>query len=649
MVMVRQFEKLLAAGTIGKMRTRNRIVMGPMVRNYATEDGFVTGQLVDHYTTHARGGAGLIIVEATFVDPAGRGFHRQLGIHSDRCLPGLNRLAEAIKEWGARAAIQLHHAGRQTSPEVTGMQVVAPSSVPCPVSMSIPRELTTQDVMELVETFARAALRARTAGFDAVELHGAHGYIVSQFLSQNTNRRVDKYGGDLDGRATFAVEILQKIKALAGKDFPVIVRINGEDLVEFGLEAEESQQLAVRLQRAGADALDISAGTYECLLNPRITSPFGMAPTYAPRGELVTYAEHVKRVVGIPVITVGSITPEMGEEIIEKGKADFIAIGRNLLVDPELPHKVARGEVERIRPCIRCNEMCIGRLFDGLEVRCTVNGEVSFESNRMALPLKPKEIAIIGGGPAGLEAARVAALRGHSVTVYEKETELGGHLREATVADFKDDLRSYKKWLIAETRRLGVRIETGVEITPEMFDRGDVDAVIIATGSIFSRPPIPGIELPLVTTATEVFLGTADSGKKPIIAGGGATGCELGLFLANRGVAPTIVEMLPDIATDVPTISRGALITSLERNNVRVLTNMKIVAIDETGVTAIGDQNVTDIEGDRVILAMGLKAENELYARLDGRVREIYLIGDGVEPRRVGEATRDGYRVGSII
>ena len=644
------FEVLLSPSMIGKVETRNRIVLPPMVRNYATPEGFVTRQLIDHYASLARGGVGLVIVEATFIHPSGKGFYQQLGIHDDRCITGLNELAEAVKEYGSRISIQLHHAGRQTDIATSGMAVVAPSPIPCSVSGGSPKELTISEINQLVEAFAQAARRAKQAGFDAVELHGAHGYLVSQFLSPNTNQRTDKYGGSLERRATFLLEIIRRTRELVGRDFAVTARINADDYVAGGMTLSECKELARILERASIDALNITAGIYESMLDDRITSTFGMISIYAPRGQLVTLAQQVKKATSIPIITVGAITPEIGEQALRDGKADFIAMGRALLADPELAIKLRAGRSHDIRPCIRCNEMCVGRLQSGLSVRCSVNAETSFESYQLVPPKKCKKVLVIGGGPAGMEAARVSALRGHDVVLYEKCKELGGHLIEATVSSFKEDLRNYREWLIRQIKGLGIKIKTDQVVTRNVVRDINPDVVIIATGSRHSLPDIPGIDKPVVTTAIDIMLGKAKPGNRNIIVGGGAIGCEMALHLALIGKKSTIVEMLPEIAADVPGMAKGALLTALSDNQVELLTDTRIIEIIDSGVTAIDqDQNKLDLTGDRIILAMGLVSQKELCDELKDIVSEVFLIGDCVEPRKVGEATRDGYRIGSIL
>ncbi len=642
--MVKAFQNLLSAGSIGTMMTRNRAVMPPMVRNYATPEGYVTDQLVAHYATAAQGGVGLIIVEASFIDPAGKGFAQQLGIHSDRCIPGLNRIADTIKERGAKAAIQLHHSGRQTTSETTGMPVVAPSAVPCPIEGSLPRELTTEEVVELVQAFGNAALRAKSAGFDAIEVHAAHGYIISQFLSPNTNKRTDKYGGDLTGRMTFLSEVIENVRQKVGTDMPIIVRINADDFVECGLKLDDCRQITRSIEKQGIDAFSVSAGIYECLLNPHVTSPFGIEPAYLPHGHLLDYAAEIKKQVALPVISVSSLTPELAETAISQEQIDFAGFGRSLLADPEMINKLYEGKRERIRPCIRCNEQCIGRLFQGLEIGCTVNAEVGFEQNGLKAPLFLKKVVIVGGGPGGMEAARICALRGHDVTLVEKEKTLGGHLREATVPEFKKDLLDYKEWLEKELDALNVTVELDRLATPEWIRKAAPDALVIASGSIFTTPNIPGMENQNVATASDIFLGLKEPANRCVVAGGGATGCEVALFLAEKGKEVTLIEMLDDVGTDLPSINRGALLTQLQEKNVNILTGSKIIEITSGGIKVIGrNKEINEVPGEQVILAMGLLP---LGAGIEDIVGETYFIGDCVKPRRVAEATREGYLAG---
>ncbi|MDD4876666.1 MAG: FAD-dependent oxidoreductase [Dehalococcoidales bacterium] len=644
--MTKGYEKLLSPKAIGTMTVPNRIVMPPMARAYGTPDGYVTPKLIDHYAARAKGGVGLLIVEGTYVNLAGKGWPCGIGAHDDKCLNGLSNLADAVQEWGSKIVVQLFHGGRQSARMATPEHpAVAPSAVPLPGINIAPKELTTEEVGQLVEDFARATARVQMAGFDGAELHAAHGYMLGQFLAANTNRRTDKYGGDLDGRMTIIIEIVQRTRQLVGNNFPLIIRLNAEDLVPNGIELEDCKKIAQKMEAIGIDAIDVSAGTGESAANPRVRRLVGSS-MYQPRGQIIKHAAAVKEVVNIPVIAVGAITPDMGEEALNEGKADFIAIGRGLLADPEIVNKLIRGEPESIRPCIRCAEKCSGNRTG---VRCTVNAECGLESYRLTPPIKKKKVLIIGGGVAGLEAARIAAIRGHDVTVYEKQKELGGHLIEATVPVFKEDLRNYKDWQEREVKKLGVKIELGKEVAAEVVSAAKPDALVVATGSTIYKPAIPGIDGANVVTAIDVLLGKAQPGEKTIIAGGGFTGCEVALHLAKQGKKVTIVEALPELATEVMA-TRGTLIAQLMDIGVEAVTNMKIIAITDEGVTAINNnKEIITIKGDKVILALGMIADTKLYEELKNKVKEVYLAGDSMQARRVGEATRDGYRIGSTI
>lgn len=643
--MNRDYPHLLSPGNIGKMRLKNRIVMPPMVRNYATTDGIVTKQLVDHYTARSKGGAGLLIVEATYVQPSGRVWHQGVGIDDDRCIPGLGWLTDSVHQWGSKISIQLVHGGRQSTTAVSHLPVVAPSAIPCPVTGGVVRAFTTEEVTELVEAFAQGARRAKAAGFDAVELHGAHGYLLSQFFSANVNHRTDKYGGDLKGRATVAVEIIKRAKELCGSDFPITMRINGSDNVPGGQTIEDAKKLAQILEAAGIDGLHVTVGTYEANANPRNVGTGAIM--LSPRGHIIDYAAQIKSVVRIPVIAVGSITMEMAETVLGENQADFVAFGRQFLADPDFPNKLDRGERANIRPCLRCGEMCNGRVPIG--IRCTVNAEVGYEGYPLLPAQKPKKVMVVGGGPAGMEAARIAATRWHDVTLYDRNKQLGGHLIEASVPAFKKDIGNYKDWLVRQMDETGVKVELGKEVTPELLDKVKPDAVIVATGSSALKPNIPGIDKPNVVTAIDVLLGKATAGNHPIVAGGGAVGGEIALYLAQQGKDVTLVEMLPMVAADVAII-RNPLTTQLNDAKVKIYTDTKIAAFTDTGVTAVSaDRNIINLTGDKVVLAMGMVSDNKLYDAVHEKVKEVYVIGDSVDPRRMGEAIHEGYRVGSVV
>lgn len=641
-----KFERLLEPSKIGKLELRNRIVMPPMGTNFATADGSVTPHLVNYYAERAKGGTGLIIVEATAVDSRTGLSFNQICLTHHRYIPDLTRLVEAIHLWGAKCAIQLHHPGRQGNPLFT-KELVAPSPIVCKLVGGEPRELKVEEIENLAEAYAESALRAKLAGFDAVEIHGAHGYLVCQFLSPYTNKRTDEWGKDFEGRMRFALEVVKRTKEKTGPDFPIIFRISGDEFVDGGLTLKETGKIAKCLEQSGVDAIHVSAGNYDSMLTKNSLIP----PMYVPPGSLVHLAEGIKNAVGIPVIAVGGLTPEMAEGVLREGKADFIAFGRGLIADPYLPKKLVEGKPEEIRRCIRCNEGCIGGVLFFKPITCSLNALVGREEEwKIERAEKIKKVLIAGGGVAGMEAARVAALRGHEVVLYEKSDKLGGHLIEASAPQFKADIRNILEYLSKHVRKIGVKIETGKEVTIKMVEDAKPDVVVVATGSTPLIPKIPGIEKPTVVAAADVLLGKVGVGKKVVVAGGGLVGCETALFLAGEGREITIVEMLHEIAMDVEMISRVILFGELAEKSVKWLTNMKIEEITDEGIIALDkEQKKQTIEADTVVLALGLKSDNEFYKALEGKVPELYAIGDCVKPRKIIDSIREGFFVAREI
>ncbi|MFH1624203.1 MAG: NAD(P)/FAD-dependent oxidoreductase, partial [Pseudomonadota bacterium] len=415
--------KLFEAVKINSMELRNRIVMAPMGTHFPNKDGTVSEKLLNYYQRRAEGGTGLIIIEATSVDPYGVNYLNELGIWDDKFIEGLSRLAESIHSQGAKLAIQLYHPGRQASSKRTGIQPVGPSPIPYYPVGEVPRELSKTELTELVQKFGDGARRAMNAGFDAVDIHGAHGYLIGQFLSPESNRRDDEYGGDENRRARFALEIIRSVKENVGEEFPVFFRISASEYTERGLSIDETRRIANLLEDNGADVIDISAGKYE-------STTWMIQPMMLPRGCLVPLSEKIREVVRIPTIIAGRINdPRLAEQILVDGKADLIAIGRGLIADPDFPRKALEGRVDEIRRCVACNT-CVDRLMENKEIRCLQNAEVGKEANFEIKPAtKRKKVIVIGGGPGGLEAARVSAIRGHDVVLYEKEEKIGGKLR----------------------------------------------------------------------------------------------------------------------------------------------------------------------------------------------------------------------------
>jgi 2,4-dienoyl-CoA reductase-like NADH-dependent reductase (Old Yellow Enzyme family)/thioredoxin reductase len=613
-----------------------------MLSRLCDPNGVVSPKLIDYYTERARGGVGLIIVEYCYIDEKeSKANPGQLGVYDDQLIAGLGDLAEAIQEWGAKAILQICHAGRCTSAKIMGRQPIAPSSMPS-YTGEMAREMTLEEIEGAIESFAEAARRAKTAGYDGVELHGTHGYLLAQFLSPHTNRRTDKYGRD---RGLFALETLDRVRSRVGSNFPVGYRISGDEFIEGGITLPEAKALAKRLEEKGIDYLHVSAGIIE-------TGQRFILPMYFPKGALLPLAEGIKSSVNVPVIAVGAIhDPALAEEALQKKRADLIAMGRALIADPELPNKVQSGKLEEIRTCLRCNQGCISRLPHNKTQRCAINAEVGRERQMRIHPVsKAKHVCVIGGGPAGMEAARLLSLRGHRVTLIEKEKELGGLLRYATVPDFKVELKSFLEYLKTQVQKLAVEILLDRRATPEFVKEIKPDSVVLAAGSSLRIPDISGTGKPFVATSIELLSGSFKAGARVVVVGGAAMGCEVAALLASSGTKVTLVEMLGDLATDLEMRSRLALLQLLKERGVKILTNWKLEKIENGYVLLVSrDWEKLEVATNSVILALGLTSNQELLKPLRESFRDVYAVGDCVEPRKIYQAIHEGAFAGRMI
>jgi len=643
--------RLFQPGRIGGMEVKNRIVMPPMGTDYATEEGYVTQRQIDYYAERAKGGAGLVIVEASCVQaPIGKGFRGQIVVDDDRFLPGLSRLAEAIKKNGARAAIQIHHAGNAAPPKATGgQQPVAPSSV-TRRSYQLARSLTVAEIKEVINCFIEAALRVQRAGFDAVEIHSAHHYLLAQFLSPAWNERTDEYGGPIANRARALVEIVSGIKERA-PDLPVICRFNGREygVAEFlggerGLTLEEACEVARLVERAGADAVHVSCegwGRYAVINMP------------ASPGEMLPLAEAVKRSVSIPVIAVGRLDPRVGELALKEGKADFIGIGRALLADPYLPQKAAAGELEDITPCISCyNCLRISAMgFEPVGLRCTTNPACGQENQYpMVRAERPKKVVVVGGGVAGMAAARAAALRGHRVTLFEREGELGGKTLLAGKCGPHNRYRLLVHYLRKQLNRLGVDVRLNKEAAASDVLGENPDAVILATGALPTTPELKGIDRENVVTAVDVLAGKAPVGERVVILGGEKVGCMTAEYLADRGKKVTVLRRGRRMATRISPFVRRPLLDRLVEKGVVLRGGVTCKEITERGVLITDPEGKEElIEADTVVLATGAAPEVELVSELEGRVPQVQRVGDAREPREIIEAVHEGFAAGYSV
>ena len=641
--MPKMFPHLFAPGKIGTLTLKNRILKAPQSSGMSNKDGTVSERLVRYYRDQAAGGAGCIIVEYAYVDDIGaKSAHCHLGISNNEHIPGLAWLAENIRECGAVPAIQIEHCGRQ---KFLGTQpICAPSAIPWPKLwdqygvQAVPHVLTIEEIQDIVHAFGDAALRAKIAGFELVEIHGAHGYLLTNFFSPTTNHRTDLYGGSLENRMRIYLEIARDVRKKVGPDFPVTIRLSGTDYEPDGFPIEDTIALAKALEKEGIDAFHISGGDHHTMIHQ-------VTPMAIPVCHNTWAAEAIKKEVSVPVIASGSITlPQYAEEIIASGKGDFVGLGRPLWADPEWPRKAEEGRPEDIRPCIRCNEGCLERTFFQYKaITCALNPVISREGELKPQPAKtPKKVAVVGAGPAGMEAARVMKERGHDVTVYEERKE-GGLLHEAAAPEFKADIRPFMEYQITALKKLGV---------PVLHEKADAaalagyDAVVCATGSTPIVPRIPGVEKPIAVDCLSAINGAKPVGKRVVVIGGGLVGTETALDLAENGHAVTLVEMLPKIMKDVATTDFLAYSERIAKTDMRILTETRLEEVLDGGALVRGPKGEETLEADTVILALGFHPNTALYDELKAAGKEVYEVGDAVKPGKIFDAVHTGYRVG---
>ena len=643
--MDKKFPNLFTPGKIGTLKVKNRIIKAPQSTGMSNVDGSVSERLIRHYRELARGGSGLIIVEYAYVDKiASKSAHCQLGICDNEHIPGLAWLADTIKDNGAKAGIQIEHCGRQ---KFLGTQPIKSSSrIPWPALLercgrdAIPEELTIDEILDIVEAFGDAAKRAVDAGFDLIEIHGAHGYLLTNFFSPHTNKRNDCYGGSLENRMRIYIQVVRNIREKIGNDFPLTIRLSGTDYEPDGFPIEDTIQLAKALEREGIDAIHVSGGDHHTMIHQ-------VSPMAIPVCHNVWAAEAIKKEVKIPVIASGSITlPRYAEDIIASGKADFVALGRPLWADPYWPQKAMEGRPEDIRPCIRCNEGCLERTFFKFKaVTCAVNPTVGREGELEITPAKKlKKIAVIGGGPAGMEAARVCALRGHNVTIYEKN-RLGGVLHEASTPDFKADIRAFRDYLITQINKLNIKV-VKEEATPASIKDGGYDVIVVAVGGVPIKPDVPGIDKPIVISALDILNGKKEAKQKVVVVGGGLVGTEIALFLAEQGKDVSIVEMLDEIMKDVATTDKLAYSEKIAKANIKIFTGQKLQEVKDNGVVIVSKNgDLTEIEADTVVIAVGFAPQKNIISEFEKNTGiEVYTIGDCVQPGKIFDAIHTAYK-----
>jgi 2,4-dienoyl-CoA reductase-like NADH-dependent reductase (Old Yellow Enzyme family)/thioredoxin reductase len=645
------FKMLLKPIKVGSLQLSNRIVRGPILSRTSSVDGEVTQQLIDMYENAAKGGPAMIIIEATAISGRFGWKESHLRIDDPKYISGLRRVVEAIHLNGVACEFQINCLG------AFGREPISPSGVPCygvgRVTYVQPRVLSTSEVEEIRDLFIEAAIRIKATECEGVVLHGASSYLLQQFVSPHTNKRTDKFGGSFENRVRLPLEIVRGIRRKCGPYFVIGYSMVIDELLPDGVNMEESLTFANALKGDRVDHIDLMVGTHEtgCLEK-------GVGRSNRQRKGLFEEAEIFKRQADINVFArcSGQHDPYKWEEALEKRQCDVIQIARPLLSDPELPKKIREGRFDDIRLCVNCAYCYENVMIKGYQVACSLNAEIGKEKKYFikSKPVHSKHILVIGGGPGGLEAGRIAALRGHQVTLMEKEAELGGNARIASLPSGKMEIMTYFiDWLERQCRKAGVTINLNREVSAKLVKQSNPDAVIVATGATPLIPSFPGVEKPFVITAEDILNRKASARGKVIIAGGGQVGVEVADFIAenNNVESLTIIDMLPVLATDMPAMLRTYLLqVLLPKHDIKVLTSMQIYEITEEGIETLDTNGkMQTYPADTVVIALGYVPNISLVEELKGEIPELYMIGDCVKARNIFSAVHEAAYVARQI
>ena len=622
-----KFPTMFSPVQIGTVTVPNRFVVPPMGNNLANTDGTLSDRSLSYYQARAKGGFGLITIESTVVYKEAKGGPRKPCLFSDDTVESFRRVADACHAYGAKVSIQLQHAGPEGNSALTGYPLKAASAMPASAGREIPEAVSNEEVYRIIECYGDAARRAQQAGIDMVEVHCAHGYLVSTFISQRTNNRTDEFGGCFENRMRLPRLIIENIRRKTGGNLPILCRINACDEVEGGQSVQDAAAVAAYLeQECGVDALHVTRAVH-------LHDEFMWAPGITHGGFNADLVTEIKRAVSVPVIAVGRFTePQYAELLVKQGRADLIAFGRQSIADPELPAKARNGQLETLSPCIGCLLGCVPNMFAGKPITCAVNPCVGRERKLTSAPEK-KRVTVVGGGPGGLYAAWACAVRGHQVTLVEKANELGGNFRIAAYPTGKGQLTEAIRSMIVKCQQAGVDLRCGVEAEEMLLRSLAPDAIILATGSTPLILPIPGLSDCGYVTAQDMLDGKAQMGKNVLVVGGGMVGCEAAEYLAERGHQVAVIEMKDVIAADVTPENRRYMFENFEENHVLLRPGAKVTQFYADGVDyALVDGSTGSLRGyDNIVLAMGSRSNTALKETAEKVAGQVLVIGEAAK------------------
>lgn len=639
-----KLETLFSPGKIGNVSIRNRFVMPPMGNNFANTDGTLSERSARYYEARAKGGFGLITIEATVVDETAKGGYRKPCLFSDETIESFRYTAKLCHEAGAKVSVQLQHAGPEGNTEVTGFPLRAASPIASHCGGEVPQEFPREELYLLAEKYGDAARRAQQAGIDMVELHCAHGYLLHTFLSPRTNQRLDEFGGCLENRLRLVGLVIENIRRKTDGKLPILCRINGCDDLPGGLTVQDSAVIAASLEEMGVDALHVSRSTH-------LHDETMWAPGSQSGGFSADILEKIKEAVQIPVITVGRFTePAYGELLLRQKKCDFVSFGRQSIADPELPNKAAQGRMTEVMPCVGCLQGCVPNLFAGKPITCLANPGVGYEMDALKPAAEKKKVLVVGGGVGGLTVAQACAQRGHHVLLCEKNQQLGGQMRTAAIPPGKSSLTGLLQAMIRGCAETGVSIQTNVEVTPQFLEKEKPDVLVVAAGSQPVLPPIPGMETITPVFAEEVLNGNVRCGERVFVLGGGLVGCETAAFLSQRKHQVTIFDRRPVLGAGESVEHWKFLDSVLRDGEVRRVTDAVVTRVDSDHVWCRSQRVTTQYSGyDTLVIALGRRSDHALMTYGKALVPECYEIGDARQPGMAMAAIEEGYRLAKTI